>query len=97
MTSPKLWVIVLLMFFTAVELHVRGDVDRTPPSQPLSELQGRRISDLVTDGDKIERHHPQKRHRFLGLELKDAWLEGAVGVLVASGAKLTQRPARRVA
>ena len=38
MTSPKFWVIVVLMFFTAVELHVRGDVDRTPSSQPLSEL-----------------------------------------------------------
>lgn len=40
---------------------------------------------------------PFERHRFLGLELKDAWLEGAVGVLVASGRKLTQRPARRAA
>jgi EpsI family protein len=26
------------MVITALELHVRGDVDRTPPSQPLSQL-----------------------------------------------------------
>ena len=40
---------------------------------------------------------PFERHRFLGLELKDAWLEGAVGVLVASGRKLMQRAVRRAA
>lgn len=38
MRSVKLWVVALLMFSTALELHVRGDVDRTPPSQPLSQL-----------------------------------------------------------
>jgi EpsI family protein len=38
MKSPKLWVVVLLMFFTAVELHMRGDIDKTPPSRPLAEL-----------------------------------------------------------
>jgi EpsI family protein len=38
MRSPKLWVVVLLMLFTAVELHLRGDVDRVPPSRPLSEM-----------------------------------------------------------
>ena len=40
---------------------------------------------------------PFERHRFLGLELKDAWLEGAAGMLVASGRKLTQLPLRRAA
>ena len=38
MKSAKLWVVVLLMFFTAVELHVRGDADHVPPSQPLSQM-----------------------------------------------------------
>ena len=40
---------------------------------------------------------PFERHRFLGLELKDAWLEGAAGMLVASGRKLMQRAVRRAA
>jgi predicted N-acetyltransferase YhbS len=31
---------------------------------------------------------PFARERFLGLELKDGWLEGAAGVLVATGRKL---------
>lgn len=31
---------------------------------------------------------PFERHRFLGLELKDGWLVGAAGVLVASGGQL---------
>ena len=38
MRSPRLWFIVLTMLFTAVVLHVRGDVDRVPPSRPLTEL-----------------------------------------------------------
>ena len=38
MRSLRLWVVVLLMSFTALVLHVRGDVDRVPPSRPLSEL-----------------------------------------------------------
>jgi EpsI family protein len=38
MRSPRLWVIVLLMSFTALVLHVRGDVDRVPPSRPLREM-----------------------------------------------------------
>ena len=38
MRSPQLWVVVVLMCFTALVLHVRGDVDRVPYSRPLSEL-----------------------------------------------------------
>ena len=38
MRSPRLWFIVLAMLFTAVVLHVRGDVDRVPSSRPLSEF-----------------------------------------------------------
>ena len=33
---------------------------------------------------------PFARERFLGLELKGGWLEGAAGIVVASGRKLTQ-------
>ncbi|MFB2550281.1 GNAT family N-acetyltransferase [Ensifer soli] len=40
---------------------------------------------------------PFERHRFLGLELKDGWLEGAAGLLVASGRKLARAPMRRAA
>jgi EpsI family protein len=38
MSSPRLWLIVLLMSFTALVLHLRGDVDKVPPSRPLSEI-----------------------------------------------------------
>ena len=38
MRSPRLWFVILGMLFTAVVLHVRGDVDRVPPSQPLNEF-----------------------------------------------------------
>ncbi len=38
MKSPRLWAIVLLMSFTALVLHMRGDVDRVPPSRPMHEF-----------------------------------------------------------
>lgn len=38
MKSPRLWLVVLLMSFTALVLHVRGDVDRVPASTPLSQF-----------------------------------------------------------
>ena len=38
MKSPRLWLIVLLMSFTALVLHVRGDEDHVLPSRPLSEM-----------------------------------------------------------
>lgn len=40
---------------------------------------------------------PFARERFLALELKDGWLEGAAGVLVASGAKLIDMPVKKAA
>ncbi|MDX3927709.1 MAG: N-acetyltransferase [Shinella sp.] len=40
---------------------------------------------------------PFERSRFLALELKEGWLEGAAGILVASGRKLAQAEERRAA
>jgi predicted N-acetyltransferase YhbS len=40
---------------------------------------------------------PFERSRFLALELKDGWLDGAVGLLVASGRQLTRPSMRRAA
>lgn len=40
---------------------------------------------------------PFERSRFLALELKEGWLEGAAGMLVASGRKLALPPVRRAA
>lgn len=58
MKSAKLWVVVLLMSFTALELHVRGDVDQTPPSQPLSGLPGtignRTATDIPMDAETLQ-------------------------------------------
>jgi EpsI family protein len=57
MKSPQLWIIVLLMSFTAFVLHVRGDVDHVPPSRPLSELPsaiGTRTSvDIPIDAESL--------------------------------------------
>ena len=38
MKSLRLWCVILLMFSTALVLHVRGDVDKVIPSRPLSEF-----------------------------------------------------------
>jgi EpsI family protein len=38
MKSPRFWLIVLMMCFTAFVLHVRGDEDHVVPSRPLNEL-----------------------------------------------------------
>jgi EpsI family protein len=50
--------VVLLMLFTAVELHVRGDVDKTPPSRPLAELpsniDGLTSVDIPMDEETLE-------------------------------------------
>jgi predicted N-acetyltransferase YhbS len=40
---------------------------------------------------------PFERSRFLAIELKDGWLEGAAGMLVASGRKLAMPRMRRAA
>ena len=36
MKSPRFWVVILLMVAATAVLHARGDVDRVPPSEPLS-------------------------------------------------------------
>lgn len=38
MKSARFWVVVLLMSFSALVLHVRGDVDHVPYSLPLAQL-----------------------------------------------------------
>jgi EpsI family protein len=38
MKSIQLWVVLLFLAAAAVLLHLRGDVDRVPASQPLSQL-----------------------------------------------------------
>ncbi len=40
---------------------------------------------------------PFERHRFLALELKEGWLQGAAGLLVASGRQLVRPPVRGAA
>ena len=40
---------------------------------------------------------PFERHRFLGLELKAGWLDGAVGLLTPSGRKLARPSLRKAA
>jgi predicted N-acetyltransferase YhbS len=40
---------------------------------------------------------PFERDRFLALELKDGWLDGAAGLLVASGRQLARPLVRRAA
>lgn len=38
MKSPQFWSVITLLFATLLLLHVRGDVDRVPPSAPLQQL-----------------------------------------------------------
>jgi EpsI family protein len=70
MKSARLWFIVLAMSFTALVLHVRGDVDKVPPSTPLSqfpETLGSRIAteepisqetlDILGKGDFLSRSY----------------------------------------
>ena len=38
MRSTRLWAIVVLMSFTALVLHVRGDSDHAPRARPLNEM-----------------------------------------------------------
>jgi EpsI family protein len=49
MRSPRFWVVVLLMTFTALVLHVRGDEDRILQSRPLSEFPANFGTMLATD------------------------------------------------
>lgn len=58
MKSAKLWFVVTALFFTALVVHVRGDVDRVPPSRPLSQLPsvlgGRIATDVPIDPEALE-------------------------------------------
>jgi EpsI family protein len=38
MKSPRYWTVVVLLLATAIVLHSRGDVDRVPSSEPLSQI-----------------------------------------------------------
>ena len=38
MKSPRFWIVVLLLFVTALLLHTRGDKDKVPVSDPLSQM-----------------------------------------------------------
>lgn len=40
---------------------------------------------------------PFERHRFLGLELKDGWLDGAAGIIVPTGRKFSEASLRKAA
>ena len=49
MKSARLWAVAALMTFTALVLHVRGDVDLAPEARPLSELPANLDSRTATD------------------------------------------------
>jgi EpsI family protein len=58
MRSARLWLVLLLMAFTALVLHLRGDVDRVPPSRPLSQfpaIVGTRLAtDITMDSETLQ-------------------------------------------
>jgi EpsI family protein len=58
MRSARLWLVLLLMAFTALVLHLRGDVDRVPPSRPLSEFPSiigtRLANDITIDPETLQ-------------------------------------------
>ncbi len=57
MRSARLWIIVVLMSFTALVLHVRGDVDHAPDARPLSEMPAtidtRAATDVPLDAETL--------------------------------------------
>lgn len=58
MKSVYLWFVVLAMSFTALVVHVRGDVDKVLPSRPLSELPSTigslTATDIPIDPEQLE-------------------------------------------
>jgi EpsI family protein len=56
--SAQFWVVVLLMASAALLLHLRGDVDRVPPSRPLNEFPmtvgTRTATEIVMDADVLQ-------------------------------------------
>ena len=58
MKSLRLWCVVLLMFSTALVLHVRGDVDKVLPSRPLNEfpdtVAGQSAVEIPIDAETLE-------------------------------------------
>ncbi|CAN7342285.1 GNAT family N-acetyltransferase [Pararhizobium sp. LjRoot238] len=56
-----------------------------------------RFGFFATKAQHLVMPAPFERNRFLALELKDGWLEGAAGILVASGRKFAMPKLRRAA
>ena len=58
MRSARLWLVLLMMAFTALVLHLRGDVDRVPPSRPLREFPSvigtRLATDITMDSETLQ-------------------------------------------
>jgi EpsI family protein len=58
MKSARLWLVILLMSLTALVLHLRGDIDRVPPSRPLREfpvvLGTRLATDITIDSETLQ-------------------------------------------
>ena len=58
MKSPRFWTVVLLLAGTALLLHVRGNRDLIPVSEPLSQvpsmIAGRTGRDVPIDQDSLE-------------------------------------------
>ncbi|HEX7158549.1 MAG TPA: EpsI family protein [Edaphobacter sp.] len=58
MRSPRYWTVVLLLLATAIVLHSRGDADRVPPTEPLSNvpqtIDGRASRDIPIGDDILQ-------------------------------------------
>jgi EpsI family protein len=58
MKSVRFWFVTALLCATAVMLHIRGDVDRVPPSRPLDQLpmvvDSRLATDLPLDSEVLD-------------------------------------------
>src|SRR5208283_175596 len=58
MRSARLWLVILLLAFTVLVLHLRGDVDHVPPSRPLSQFPttiGTRLAyDITMDPETLQ-------------------------------------------
>ena len=94
---------------TTREWHMRQDYDGDPAAA-TRELQAlhpgkealiaayyERFGFFAQKAQHLVMPGPFARARFLAIELKAGWLEGAAGMVVASGRKLSHAPRRRTA
>ncbi|WP_213803893.1 exosortase C-terminal domain/associated protein EpsI [Granulicella sp. dw_53] len=109
MKSPRFWTVVLLLFCTALVLHSRGDSDKVPYSQPLSQLpqtigpwtsrdlpMDDAVLAILGKGDFLNRIYTGPRTFVKRVSSTDAQSDGAAPVSLFIGYFPTQRTGQSI-